>query len=254
MNKLLLICVIAIFLSTCTMSDDEGFSSRPDWVQDMFRGHEGHPAGVPSDWDWYNSPRLRYGINIPKDWSAITAWGQVYADKMEPTPDQDFPLVRVHLKDLRLYIYQNDGTWKLVQNAVSPEGAAFVENFANDENKPADIQNEIGGGISIQAGSGYNFHFWPQGREIVDKNNLKGVFVVCQARLTGTENYETLPKYIMDVGGDYWRDLEAEWKPNGLNNNDIGIGRFKYVTPEWQYFTMHTFSRKAVKDIIFPIE
>ena len=44
-----------------------------------------------------------------------------------------------------------------------------------------------------------------------DRNNIAGVFVVCKARLIGTENYATLPKYIMDVGGDYWRNLTVQW-------------------------------------------
>jgi hypothetical protein len=41
---------------------------------------------------------------------------------------------------------------------------------------------------------------------------------------------------------------------NMINNNDIGIGRYKYVTPEWQYFTMHTFSKEEASKVIFPLE
>jgi hypothetical protein len=221
---------------------------------DMFLPHEGLPAGVPNSYDWKKMPRLGYGKNMPKDWNAITAWGQVYADEKQPNPDKDYPLVRVHIKDLQLYIYQKDGTWKIVQNVENPVGASYNENFIDDKNKLAEIRKEKEGGISIKAGSGYNFHFYPNGREIVNNNNIAGIFVVCKARLIGTKEGENYPKYLISIGGDYWRNLKAEWKSDFSNNNDIGIGRFKYVTPEWQYFIMHTFTKEEIKNIIFPGE
>jgi len=54
------------------------------------------------------------------------------------------------------------------------------------------------------------------------------------------------------MGADYWNDLSFQWAGWGVNNDDVGIGRFKYVTPEWNYYTMHTFSEEEVKSIIFP--
>jgi hypothetical protein len=257
MDKIKYFFIIAIFLSSCaTLSNtNEKLSlSRYDLENDMFLPHEGLPAGVPNDYDWKFMPRLNYGINIPEDWNAIIAWGQVYAEQNQPNPNIDFPSARVHLKDLQLYIYQKDGTWKILQNVENPVGHAYAEDFKDNVNIPTRIKNERGGGISIQAGSGFNFHFYPDEKKLVDKNNIAGVFVVCKAKLTGTENYEILPKYLISIGGDYWRSLTAEWKADFSNNNDIGIGRFKYVTPEWQYFTMHTFSKEEVKNIVFPEE
>jgi hypothetical protein len=234
--------------------NDDIHLSRYDIENDMFLPHEGSPAGVPDGYNWRYIPRLGYGKNMPKDWNAITAWGQVFADKEQPNPNKDYPLIRVHIKDLQLFIYQNDGTWKMLQNINNPVGAHYVEDFIEDANKPAEIRNEKGGGISIQAGSGYNFHFYPEGRVNIDKNNIAGIFVVCKARLIGIREGEILPKYLISIGGDYWRSLTAEWKSDFSNNNDIGIGRFKYVTPEWDYFIMHTFSKEEVKSIVFPLE
>jgi len=257
MDKLAAFITMTLFLLSCIktpLDTNENISlSRYDLENDMFLPHEGLPAGIPDSYDWKFGPRLGYGINIPEDWNAVTAWGQVFADQDQPNPDIDFPLARVHIKDLQLYIYQEDGTWKIIQNIRNPSGASYVEDFANNENKPASIRNEEGGGISIQAGSGYNFHFYPDGKNTLDKNNIAGVFVVCKARLIGTENYDTLPKYLISIGGDYWRNLTAAWKSDWSNNNDIGIGRFKYVKPEWEYFTMHTFSQEEVKNVIFPV-
>jgi len=261
--KKLALIVFVFHIFSCTTnneaikrSDDSAIRlNRYDLENDMFLPHEGIPAGVPEYYGWQKGPASTYGINIPSDWNAILAWGQVYADKDLPNPNKDFPLVSVHIKDLQLFIYYDDGSWKMVQNIRDPDGHLYVEGFEDNENKPAAIKKEIGGGISIQAGSGYNFHFYPDKRNIIaNKENIKGVFVVCKARLLGAENYDQPPKYLICIGGDYWRNLNARWKDDFSNNNDIAIGRFKYVTPEWQYFTMHTFSEEEVKSIVFPLE
>ena len=229
--------------------------SRLDIINDMHLPSEGLPAGVPGSYDWKYKPRLNYGINPPKGWNAVLAWGQVYAYEKQPNPNKDFPLVRVHLKDIQLYVYRNDGSWKLVQNDENPQGFSYIEDFTNDKHKPTKIQYEEGGGISIQAGSGYNFHFWPsRGRNRINTNDIRGIFAVCKARLIGTENYSSVPKYLMNMGADYWRDVRVAWRPGMVNNDDIGIGRFKFITTEWQYFTMHTFSKEEAEKIVFPME
>jgi len=258
MNKLWMILLAGVILFSCSTTEvntDEGIRlSRDELINDMFLPSEGVPAGVP-DWiDWKHGPRVNYGIYVPEDWNAIYVWGQVYADAEQPNPDVDFPLARVHLKDLQLYIYRGNGTWSLVQNARDPTGDSFVEDFEDNVNKPADIRKEPGGGISIQAGSGFNFHFYPNRKTRINPDDIEGVFAVCKARLIGTESYDTLPKYLINIGGDYWRNTSANWAPDYENNDDIAIGRFKYITTEWQYFTMHTFSLEEAEDIVFPIK
>jgi hypothetical protein len=218
---------------------------------DMFLPHEGIPAGLPDAANWKFKPRLNLGTNLPKNWNCITGWGQVYADREQPCPDKDFPQARVQIKDLNVYIYQTDGTWKIIQQTKVVDGAAYREDFVEDINKPAEIRYEKEG-ISIQAGSGYNFHFFPKEKTMLHSKDIAGVFVSCRARLIGAEHYENPPKYMMSIGADYWRSLTAEWKSDYSNNSDVGIGRFKYVTPEWQCFTMHTFSQEEMKNIVFP--
>jgi len=256
--------VIPIFMLSCSTLEDNNnhlsfdheqfYDMFHDTFNDMFLRHEGIPAGVPDDYDWRTKPRLGAGTKVPSRWNAVTAWGQFYADKSMPHPDKDFPLARVHLKDLQLYILRNNGEWDLIQDTQNPTGYLYVEDFANDKHKRANIKKESGGGISTKAGSGYNFHFFPDDFVKIDRTNIKGVFIVCKARLIGTENYDTLPKYLLNVGGDYWRSLNAEFAGLYRNNVDIGIGRFKYVTPEWQYFTMHTFSKEEAEQIVFSMQ
>ena len=249
----LLLC-LTLFSCSTTLFGISRKSSRYVLINDMFLNHEGIPAGLPNYIGWKYKPTVGFGVKIPEGWNAIYAWGQVYADETEPNPNKDFPLVRVHIKDLQLYIYRKNGSWDLIQNEESPIGDAFREDFVDNWNILADIEQEEGGGISVQAGSGLNFHFYPRQKNRINGDDIKGVFVICKARLIGTENYDTLPKYLLNIGGDYWRNTRVSWAPDYENNNDIAIGRFKYVTPEWQYFIMHTFSQKEVKKIVFPIK
>ena len=240
--------------ATVTVNEYAGLQlNRYDLENDMYLNHEGIPSGVPDYIGWKKKPGSTYGNKIPEDWNAALPWGQVYADETLRDPDKQFPLVRVHLKDIQLFIYYGDGNWKLITELTNPGGAAYVESFAGDENKKADIVKESGGGVSVQAGSGFNFHFWGN-RGVVEDRNIKGVFVVCKARLLGTENYDKPSKYLLCMGGDYWRNMTATFKSDYSNNNDIAIGRFRYITPEWQYFFMHTFTKQEVKNIKFPGE
>ena len=224
---------------------------------DMFLPHEALPHGVPDGYGWKKKPVIEYGAKMPANFKKIIQWGQVYAEQSLPNPDKDFPNIRVHLRNMKIYIYQKDNTWKVLESNAGIGGAHYVENFSGDVNKPAVIHNEPGGGISAQAGSGFNFHFWGS-MQNVDPNNLKGCFVVCEARLIGVQGNQN-PKYILNVGADYWRDAglphSSVWTvPAGAPYNiaGLGMGRFKYVTTEWQYFSFHTFSESEMKSIKLP--
>ena len=255
---------------------DELVLNRNEVIDDMFADlHEGTPHGVPALWGKYptfgkytgGSPSSADWTNGYDNWTQVLSWGQVYAsnhnDQCKPipgkpgekncvhhelcSPDVNFPNIRVHLKDMELYIYRNDNTWEQLDysdfyHATNPShyGHLYVEDFADDKNKPADVKYEPEGGISIQAGSGWNFHFWGHMKN-PDPNNrgIKGVFAVCKARLIGVEGNQD-PKYLLSIGVDHWRsDGRFDW--GGVSNIDIGCGRFKYVTEEWQYHTFCAF-------------
>ena len=245
--------IIGIFFLSCSMLSNpprDGIYLADDLVNDMFLPHEGIPHGVPVHYGWRTKPGSTYGLNPPAGWNKVVAWGHVYAEESQPNPDTDFPKVRVHLKDLQLYVYLKNGTWKLVQDQQGPDGVMYTEDLRDHSPerptwKNAEIQKEDGGGVSVKAGSGYNFHFYTSRKDTVNPSDISGVFVVCKARLIGVENYSKIPKYLVNVGGDWYNS-------SGSGNNDIAIGRFKYVTPVWQYFIMHTFSKEEVKNIVFP--
>ncbi len=207
-------------------------------ITDMTEAHEGRPHGVPLSVDWSVAPR--YGAESPPDtWDAAITWGQLY-EWIEGNPALN---TRVQIRDLEMYyLSKSDLKWHLLQSAKRVDGAAYVEDFQGDVNRPADIRMEEEGSISVTAGDGYNFHFWPrEGRINFPRGDVKGIYTTVRARLImddpeGADD-RNAARYVMGVGGDWWESLSAVWD-NWTTNWDMGIGRFRFVTEEWKSFNM----------------
>ena len=207
-------------------------------ADDMRLAHESRPHGIADSVDWSTGPRMGMG-NEPDAFTAFIAWGQVYeAEEGNPAIN-----TRAQIRNLRAYLLLNsDQQWHLVQDALAVEGAAYREDFADDMNKSADIRYEMDGSISITAGDGYNFHFWPSsGRVSIAPQDIDGVLVTVQARLIlenpALADDREQARYVMSVGADYWESPTAQWD-QWTTNGDVGIGRFRYITSDWQTFTM----------------
>lgn len=217
-------------------------------VNDMTLPHEAAPSGVPESYDWQPGPRIGYGNEMPPDWSAFIAWGQVYEDA-EGSPATN---TRVQIRDLEAYVLGAEtGRWELLQFGRLVEGAAYREDFADDVSVPADVRVEADGTISVRLEDGYNFHFWPAGGRLsIDPSQIGGITVTVQARLVVDD--PALPddraqaRYLMSAGADYWRALDAQWSNDWTANGDVGIGRFRFITTEWQAFHMTT----AAADVV----
>jgi len=207
-------------------------------INDMTLPHEGSPHGVPLNYDWAVRPRVGMGNN-PGTFRAMTAWGQIYEDAAgNPSSNS-----RVKIRNMRAFLLgKKDGKWHVLQASRKVEGAAYREDFEGDVNKPPDIRQEPDTTVSVTAGGGYNYHFWPStGRSSIDPNDVGGIFTTVQARLilddpAGPDDRASA-RYLLSMGGDYWLSLSAQWD-NFKTNGDIGIGRFKTVRVEWQAFNM----------------
>jgi hypothetical protein len=247
----LLLSIFAFVLSCCVSFKGDAqtpkkINSLQMIIADMQPPHEGRPNGVPDSYDWVQGPRIGMG-NDPQNFTAMIAWGQVYEDA-QGNPATN---TRVQIRDIKAYMLsKQDGTWYQLQNSRQVEGAAYREDFVDNYSKPADIREYWDGSISVKPGGGYNFHFWPAtGRVSIDPKDIAGMFTTAQARLI-VENPE-LPddtaeaRYLMNIGADYWLDLAADW--DYFNTNaDIAMGKFKYVTTEWQAFNMTTLSEEEL--------
>jgi hypothetical protein len=160
---------------------------------------------------------------------------------------------------MRAYLLsKKDGQWHILQAGRKVEGAAYREDFAEDVNKPPDIRQEPDTTVSVTAGNGYNYHFWPStGRAVIDPDDVGGIFTTVEARLIldDSSGQDDRPKalYLLSMGGDYWSSVSAQWD-NFKTNGDIGIGRFKYVRTGWQAFNMTSLTADALRRNPPPLE
>jgi len=251
----MLIWLLMSSMTLASSSQTSNINSITTIVNDMKLPHEGTPHGVPLDWDWAQKPRINWG-NDPKGFTGFQSWGQVYED----TYGNKAKNSRVQIKNLKAYILsKKENTWHLVQQSVTVEGKEFAEDFINDENHQANFKIESDHSVSIKTGNGYNFHFWIPSKKLnIDPNDIGGVYITVDARLI-IENPK-LPddridaRYILSVGADYWRDVNSEWAGPNINNGDVGIGRFKYVTSDWKAFNMISLSEIEVYQNPPPLE
>ncbi len=216
-------------------------------IDDMTRPHQGRPRGVPDSYDWVKQPRIGMGNN-PKQFRAMIAAGQLYEDaKGNPATN-----TRVQIRNMRAYVLsKKDNQWHLIQDSNSVQGQAFREDFAGNVSKPAQIRPEQDGGISVKTSPGYNFHFWSAtGRASINPQDIKGVFTTVEARLVTDDpkrpDDRLNARYLLSMAGDYWLDEHVAWQ-EFKTNGDIAIGRFKWVTPQWQSFNMTSLSPEDLR-------
>ena len=222
-------------------------------INDMTLPGDAAFHGVPSNYSWANGAPTPQPMPVPAKnwkgqwWQAATAWGQVYI----PTEGSSATNTRCQIRNMVTKFLMSNGSWATVQSSVNPEGAAFVEDFANNASTGANYRDESanGGGLSMTVGvgnyAGHNYHFWPSGgRAFVDVNNVIGVYTACDARLiidnpNGPDD-RALCKNILQMGMDWWLDTSTGWLPDWSANSGLGGMRSKWVTSNWQTFNFCT--------------
>lgn len=253
-----LLCLFSIVLGCCFVYRVDARTPKPinsiaTIIYDMQPPHEARPHGVPLSVSWATRPRV--GSKNPKQFKAMTAWGQLY----EAAQGNRATNTRVQIKNIKAYYLSKlDNKWHLLQSSTKVEGAAYREDFAGDINKPADIRDESDGSISVKAGNGYNYHFWPAtGRATINPYDVRAMFTTVQARLVvdnpKKRDDRSQARYLLSMGGDYWLNLTARWN-NWTTNEDFGIGKFKYVTTKWQAFNLITLPADQIRRYPPPIE
>lgn len=231
-------------LATDRVIDDE----LQQLIDDMNEPHAAKPSGVP-DIGWDTNPRIGYGNTPPEGWDAMMPWGQVYTDDTGDNTTN----VRFQIKNLQTWYFSKKMgqwiEWKSASNTIG--GANYNEDFADDISVTADIRPESSnvGGISSTLKPGYNFHFWADSRVKIDPDDITAVWSGVDARLILDDNdgkdERTEARMMMSVGADYWLSLDAAWD-QWQTNGDIFIGRFRYITSEWQRFHAHTMTQEQI--------
>jgi hypothetical protein len=174
--------------------------------------------------------------------TAITSWGQIYADSSDTRPAN----VRVELRNMETYVWSNSrNEWTRVQAAPQVDGAHYVEDFVGNSAIGSNLRAESDGGTSTTMVAGHNFHFWPAGERgsLADPADVGAVYTTVQARLilddaSGPDN-RSQARYLANTGADWWRTLSAPYG-DGSNNPGVGQGRFTYVTSNWTALDFYT--------------
>lgn len=227
-------------VSTSTSTSQSTGNLWTEIAGDMMGQNEAMPQGVPASYDWAQGPVITMGNN-PMGWQAITAWGGV----MVPVQGNPATNTRVNIRNMQLFfLQQSTGAWLLLQNTSQPQGADYLDDFAGDVSIPGDVRTEPDGTISVTAGGGYLFHFWPADRASINPNDVGGILVLIQARLiVGDPNLpddRSIAQYIAGSGADYYPALTGGWPGNLSYNPGVGNGKLKYVQNDWRFYAMTT--------------
>jgi hypothetical protein len=216
----------------------------------MVGANEGFPHGVPLSYDWANGPVLAMGNNSNGE-QAITSWGVVYVAAQGNSATN----TRVNIRNLQLYFLQKSSNkWLLLQNTSTPDGSAYPEDFQGSYMQ-GDVRTESDGTISVTAGNGYNFHFYPSDRGAINPNDIGGVVALFEARLivgdpTLADDRSTA-QYLCSAGADYYPSVSG---PGIENNPSVGNGKMKYVKIDWRSFAMTTLTQAQLESNPPPVD
>lgn len=216
-----------------------GINSVSRILYSMEGTHEGVLHGVPLGYSWATYPSLQY-CQPPADMTAITAWGQFYADTTNVHPAN----TRIAMKNVECYVYSNSGHfWTRVQAVTRPDGDHYAEDFVTSGTS-ANKRTESDGSISTTMLANYNFHFFPVDRGfLVTPSDVGAVYTTYQAKLIlddplGADNRASC-RYLANAGADWWRNLSIFYG-DGTNNPGVGQARFTYLTNSWTAIDFYT--------------
>ncbi len=230
-------------LAATTCLAPSAASTAEQIAADMQGKNEGFPHGVPLSWDWANGPVVDMGNNS-KGQNAITSWGIVYvAAQGNPATN-----TRVNIRNVQVYLLQkNEGTWLLLQSTSAPDGAAYPEDYQGPS-VAGDVRTEPDGTISVTAGHGYNFHFYPSDRGSIDSNDIGGIVAIFDARLIvgnpALPDDRSIAQYLAGAGADYYQSVTG---PGQDNNPSVANGKLKYVKTSWRSFAMTTLTQTQLQ-------
>ena len=157
---------------------------------------------------------------------------------------------RVHLRNMKMYIKsKSSGKWSLASEAQTTGGSYCGQNSNYFACANADgARQESGGGVSFDTRPGQNFHGYFGGFTRINGPDVGAVFVTMHARLIpnsqGGAGDLASARYLLHVGADCYREAA----PASSVGPGVGNSRAKYIKPEWQAFSMTTFSDVGIQE------
>lgn len=202
---------------------------------------EAYPAGVPRTFSWC-AGTPGDSRPPPPNFTAVTAWGQVYPRAGDTASAQDG--ARIEIAHARTYVrLKPSGAWVLVQNQADQtiEGGHFVADFSGNRAVPMTIEVRPDGSTSIGFPPlGFNSHFWIAARGTFPAGGVDGVYVQMEMRTTDTD-----ARPVANIGADWWRDASAGYVAGFNNNPGAGVSNWVTLTPRWS--TLYFYSLKPAE-------
>ena len=226
----------------------------------------GYPCGVPNNYSWKFSSGgledLSKAVKGRGQQLAGAGYNQIYNACPRPNTRKSIPNARIEFTNLVVDYYsikQNKWVRAVKQPA---NGAAFSEDFVNNQATGADIRDEAQGHKSVRSGIGnaasgagdstgrkvedgavgYNFHGFGN-RFNINWADAKAVVVSQAMRCipnAGTDLSDCKKLgYIANVGLDSWASTTSAFD-NFKTHGGVSGGRFKPVTTSWQVFTNYS--------------
>ena len=214
----------------------------------------GYPEGVPNGYSWKfgggGLDNVANGIKGRGPQSALSAYNQVY--KHRPG-DEPHPNARVETENMVVKYHSiSQNKWITVISQPTT-GAAFSEDFVNNQATGADAQTLPNGNISLRSGIGnasgeaggttgrvtddgpvgFNYHGFGN-RVALPWADADAVLIYQRMRCTGADC--SFNPYIAQIGIDSWATTTSNYD-NFATHGGVSGGRFKPVLSQWQYFT-----------------
>lgn len=189
------------------------------------------------DKSYYTVPVLSNALP-PGGYTHALPWGQVFVDDTAATTA---PNTRVEVGRIEFRIFNTATQAWQIWTWCQFDGALYEEDFSpNTGQGQGNTRIELTGNKSVKAGGGYTYHFFPGNRIPVPVGNIGGLITTMWARLVvdnpALPDDRASSRYMLSVGSDWWNAL------TGGTNQGAVLGRFVYVTNEWQAFHGTTMS------------
>lgn len=209
---------------------------------------QAYAAGVPRSFNWCAGSYKPFGNTPPTDFTAVTAWGQVYprlgASGLIPPPG-----ATIEVTDAQTYVRLKAGRkWVLVQtqNIAGVAGGHFVANFSGNSDVAMTVTIQPDGKATFSAPKkGYNSHFWLVRRGTYDPGAVDGVYVQLKMRVADPN-----ADFVANVGADWWRNVSASFVQGFRNNPGAGMSNWIKLSTEWS--TLYFYSISAAQFAAYP--
>jgi hypothetical protein len=174
--------------------------------------------------------------NRPTWTSAVLSWFTAFEAQGNTATN-----TRVQLKNLRFYILsESTRTWSQVDVSDKPGLALWKYPFTYAASESASgVRSETSGGISVKPKYPNFHHGWGNAKSI-NPQDVRAAFATIDFRLavddTTKADDRAKAKYVVDVGADYYPDMNLKWSLDYAPG--VGNGRMLLATSNWRSATL----------------